>query len=119
MWVELPAVGLSGGIIVGCDSSKFIVEKHQVHQFSVTLFIKNRIDAVQWCLTVVYGPVNNSLKAQFWEELHQIGTNCYDAWLICGDFNTIRYRHEKTGTNFHMRASKRFNTFIENFSLFE
>jgi hypothetical protein len=45
IWVTLSAVGLSGGIIVGCDSSQFILENTIVGSFSITLMLKNMVDA--------------------------------------------------------------------------
>jgi hypothetical protein len=33
IWVTLPAVGLSGGIIVGCDSAQFILKNAIVGSF--------------------------------------------------------------------------------------
>jgi hypothetical protein len=43
-WLELPAVGLSRGILFGCDSAKFHIDKTIVRQFSLTAFLTNRID---------------------------------------------------------------------------
>jgi hypothetical protein len=63
--------------------------------------------------------VDSSLKVQFWEELRQIKTGCHEAWLICGDFNAIRFSHEKSGPNFHARASARFNIFLDDLNLIE
>jgi exonuclease III len=65
IWVTLPAKGLSGGIIVGCDSSQFILENTLVGLFSVTLMFKNRVDDTNCAFTSVYGPVDISLKGQF------------------------------------------------------
>jgi hypothetical protein len=68
---------------------------------------------------VVYGPVYNGLKKEFWEELRFIGTIKYDAWLVCGDFNAIGFRHEKSDSKFHVKTSKRFNSFLEDLYLLE
>jgi hypothetical protein len=46
VWIQLPSVGLSGGIVVGCDSAKFMIERSILGKFSVTLMIKNRLDNV-------------------------------------------------------------------------
>jgi hypothetical protein len=75
----LLAIGLSGGIIIGCDSSQFILENTIVSAFSVTLMLKNRVDDAKWTFTYVYDPVNASLKGQFWEELRNINTVRYTA----------------------------------------
>jgi hypothetical protein len=36
-----------------------------------------------------------------------------------GDFNSIRFSYEKLRLNFHINASKKFNSFLEDFNLFE
>jgi len=36
-WVQLSSVGLSVGILVGCDSAKVIVENTIIESFSITL----------------------------------------------------------------------------------
>jgi hypothetical protein len=43
-WLELPTVGLFGGILFGCDSAKFYIDKIIVRQFSLTAFLINIID---------------------------------------------------------------------------
>jgi hypothetical protein len=53
-WFLLPARGLSGGFLIGCNNSYFI---------------------------------------------------CHAAWLICGHFNVIHFKHKKSGPNFVARAS--------------
>jgi hypothetical protein len=60
-----PSVGLSDDILVGCDSSQFILEHAMVGSFSVILMLKNKVDNVQWTFTSVYGPVDSNLKVQF------------------------------------------------------
>jgi hypothetical protein len=81
--------------------------------------IKNRLDNVNWTFTTVYGPVDNSVKEQFWQELRDIKSISYEAWLICGDFNAIRFRNEKSGSSFNVRASSTFNKFLDDFNLIE
>jgi hypothetical protein len=67
----------------------------------------------------LYGPVDASLKGQFWEELRNISTVRYVAWLLYGDFNVIRFKHKKSGLNFQNRVSARFNAFLDDYALIE
>jgi hypothetical protein len=64
-WFLLPARGLSGGFLIGCNNSYFIIEQTLIGIFFITLMIKDRLDGNCWIFTTVYGPVNSSLKAQF------------------------------------------------------
>jgi hypothetical protein len=59
----------------------------------------------------VYGSIDPGLKSAFWEELRQVGSMIYEAWLVCGDFNSLRFTYEKSDSNFHVKASKKFNFF--------
>lgn len=120
IWLVKPSIGLSGGILIGMDGSKFRLEKHEIRKFSITVWIQNRVDdSVRWSLTVVYGPINLSLKKEFWAELNSIGTQVHTNWLLCGDFNSLRFRHEKTGQNFQHKVSRKSHTFLDDYSLFE
>jgi hypothetical protein len=85
----------------------------------VTLMIKNMIDNVNWTFTTVYGLVDTSVKDQFWKELRDIKPVSYEAWLICGDFNVIRFRNEKSRPNFNVRASSKYNNFLDDLNLIE
>jgi hypothetical protein len=61
-WIQLLFIGLSSGIVVCCNSAKFIVEQTIIGSFSITLMNKNKIDNKHWTFTIVYDPVNSSLK---------------------------------------------------------
>jgi hypothetical protein len=85
----------------------------------LTVSITNRFDQIKWHLTNAYGPIDTRLKVLFWEELKSIGNNITDAWLICDDFNFIRFRNERSCSTFSHRISKKINTFLDNYSLIE
>jgi hypothetical protein len=72
-------VGISGGILFGCDTAKFHIDKTIVRQFSLTVFLTNRVDNFSWYCTIVYGSVDNSLKGDFWEELTLLGNEVLEA----------------------------------------
>jgi hypothetical protein len=48
-----------------------------------------------------------------------LSNTTFDAWLICGDFNFIRFRTKRTGSTFSHRISKKFNVFLDDYSLIE
>lgn len=47
-------------------------------------------------ITVVYAPFDNILKDAFWHELDTSRTISAYPWLICGDFNAVRCRQERS-----------------------
>jgi hypothetical protein len=87
--------------------------------FSITLFLENKSDSVQWACTSVYGPVLSHLRDSFWDELSLIGHYWDGPWVIGGDFNTIRTRSEKRGLSFNTSNMTKFNNFISNFDLID
>lgn len=118
-WIWVASQGRSGGILFGCDSNTCTVLDSIVHRFSVDIFIQNRSDRCTWMLTIVYAPVDRQLKPSFWRELKHNRIGRQEPWVICGDFNAIRARHEKSGSNFDVRLSGKFNTFVSNHHLVE
>lgn len=118
-WVYLPSVGKSGGILFGVDSSKIDIISHSLHKFCLDIHLVNKIDQTEWQYTVVYGPVIRQLKKELWHELDTIRQGIHKYWVISGDFNVIRSRHEKSGANFDVKISKLFNHFINKYALVE
>lgn len=68
---------------------------------------------------MVYGPNDLALKTSFWQELHHIRDSWSGMWLVSGDFNAIRTKSKKSGTNFIARVSNKFNTFVNGHNLLE
>jgi len=50
-----------------------------------------------WMLSCVYGSPYHQNRAQFWDNLRDIGANYLGAWLCIGDFNMILDQSEKVG----------------------
>lgn len=85
----------------------------------MSIWVKNRKDLHTWMITIVYAPIARNLKSEFWEELRQCGLGRDDMWIVCGDFNAIRKRSEKSGLNFDLNLSSKFNDFINDHHLVE
>jgi hypothetical protein len=81
--------------------------------------LKNRSDNFQWTFIIVYGHIDHSLKDQFWTEIRQIYSYSYEAWILCGDFNSIIFRNKKPGRNFSIKANAQFNALLEDLNLIE
>lgn len=61
---------------------------------------------------VVYGPQGDEEKADFLEELLQIGRSTNGAWMVCGDFNMIYQVANKSNDRLNRAAMRRFRAFI-------
>jgi hypothetical protein len=91
---------------MGFSSLLFNFISWQVGRFSLTVFLENKFDKVKWACTTVYGHVDPSLKANFWDELSDIGLTWRGPWVIGGDFNAIRSRNEKNGVSFDLNNTR-------------
>lgn len=60
-----------------------------------------------------------SLKLDFLDEITQIAPPNSEPCLIVGDFNLIRYPHEKNNNNFHAQEAAAFNDAINSLALIE
>lgn len=119
IWHWVPSRGRSGGILFGGDSNKIKLLSWEAHRFCLDIHFENKLDSTLWHLTTVYGPVDRTIKPQLWEELDTIRNNCTDMWVLCGDFNAIRNRKEKSGQQFDLRSSRMFNNFVGRHDLLE
>jgi hypothetical protein len=97
----------------------FNVLSWKIGQYSITAFLENKADKTKWACTTVYGPVEQSRKADFWAELTDIGINWNGAWVVGGDFNAIRNRREKNKVSFDHRNTQHFNAWIDAFALYK
>jgi len=52
-------------------------------------------------------------------ELTEIAPNDGVPWLVCGDFNMIRFAHEKNNDNFRTREAEAFDDIVNDLSLIE
>lgn len=119
LWHWLPARGRSGGILFGGDSNKIKILACHLHRFCLDIHFENKIDSTVWQLTIVYGPVIRTLKKELWKELDRVRQDSTSMWVLCGDFNVLRHKSEKSGPHFDITTSSMFNSFISRHSLIE
>jgi exonuclease III len=71
----------------------------------------DKINRIKWNLLVVYGAAHEQ-KLKFLSELSSFCSKNSDPILIGGDFNILRYAHERNKPNGIQRFSDLFNTLI-------
>lgn len=118
-WTTKSSNGASGGLLLGINESKFWILNTWIMDFSITVHLKNKFENFEWLFTIVYGPVQYSLRNNFLSEIQSISILGPSAWLICGDFNLIRNRAEKQGPSYNFILSNRFNNLIANLNLID
>jgi hypothetical protein len=82
-WNWTPPRGWSGGILVGLNLEKFIVQNNFHSNFSMKFKLKNKSDHFEWSLIVVYGAAQEEEKESFLRELVQT-VNVENIPLIVG-----------------------------------
>ena len=63
-------------------------------------------------VTNVYGPCDHASKLCFLDSLRSLADSVHGPWIILGDFNLIRFPHEKSNDNFNNTEADWFNDFI-------
>lgn len=83
-----------------------------IGDFFISLKIAKIYLGVAWIIIGVYGRSNPQIRHNFWEELYEVRRRWDGPWLIGGDFNVIRFMHEKNNPNRVTRSMRDFGTFI-------
>lgn len=111
------ARGASGGILIGINSELMEVLENHVGAFFLSCLVKTKCDNFCWEFIGVYGPVNDSLKPVFLDDLRWHIQFRQHPYIIGGDLNMYRFASEKSNTNLDTRAMGLFNSFISYFDL--
>jgi hypothetical protein len=92
---SLPATGSSGGLLTAWNNSFFSCTHHNSSLYTLSVYLTETSSNLSVCITNVYAPSTPELRPTFLEELKEIAPTDGVPWLICGDFNMIRFAHEK------------------------
>lgn len=109
----LSASGTRGGIILACNSNFFSMSEIKQGQYSLTATITMLEEALQWSITVVYGPQLEADKIAFLTELESLSPSMKPAWLLIGDFNLIYKAADKNNDRLNRRMMQRFKGLID------
>lgn len=94
-WVTIDVIGKFGGIVVMWDTNIVDVTDTWFGWHSITVHCRHKGSGFSWVHTVVYGPTKYDEKAEFWEELSDLGVSLDISWCIVGDFNVTRYFRDR------------------------
>lgn len=89
-YVFLPAIGVSGGVLVAWRHDLWTASPASIRRFSISLCF-SPVDgaAMPWWLTNVYSPTRDDEKDAFLQELRDVRFASTGPWLVCGDFNMV------------------------------
>jgi hypothetical protein len=117
--VSRPPRGRSGGILVGVRADTIEILASSIGEFYIKLHVYNKADNFIWSLVAVYGAAQEELKADFLRELVNLAKDNPYPILIGGDFNLLRFPHEKSKGRFDGHWSFLFNAVIDSLDLRE
>ncbi|XP_071728627.1 uncharacterized protein [Rutidosis leptorrhynchoides] len=118
-FIQREMMGKSGGQLLIWDTQVF--EATDVISLDRVIGIRGTWKADGSILNIlnVYGPHENALKKKLWESLGKVIESRDEAWVVCGDFNEVRYETERFNCEFKESRAKRFNEFIANSNLLD
>jgi hypothetical protein len=87
--------------------------------YYIKLTIRNKVDNFTWSLVAVYGAAQDELKADILRELVNLAKDNPYPILIGGDFNLLRFRHEKSKGHIDEHWPFLFNAVIDSLDLRE
>ena len=100
IWHSIPPHGRSGGILLGVLSESMEVLAYTSGEFHIKFHVRNKADGFIWSLVAVYGAAQEEHKAAFLRELMNLANDDPHPILIGGDFNLLRFPHEKSKGRF-------------------
>ncbi|GJV26981.1 RNA-directed DNA polymerase, eukaryota [Tanacetum coccineum] len=112
--VHSDSVGKSGGILCIWDTSSFSRSSVTVSDYFVIIrgvWLKSGMDLL---IVVVYAPQEAKEKRMLWEYLVHVSNQWKGEIVMMGDFNEVRYKADRFGSNFNAREADIFNSFILN-----
>jgi hypothetical protein len=118
-FATVDAMGSRGGIATAWDPRFLSMSSSTRLAHSLTTVFVSTSIAMSFTITNVYAPSDHSHTACFVSEMDELAPTVQGAWLIIGDFNLIRYSHEKNNSNFDLALSAMFNAMIQSLAWFE
>jgi hypothetical protein len=85
--------------------------------YHIKLHIRNRADNFIWSLVAVYGAAQDEFTAYFLREMVNLAKDNPYPILVGGDFNLLRFRHEKSKGRFDDHWPFLFNAIIDSLDL--
>jgi hypothetical protein len=118
-WFLRPPRGRSGGLLVGIRSDTMDVLASSDGEYNIKLTIRNKADDFIWSLVAVYGAAQDAFKADFLCELVNLAKDNLYSMIIGGDFNLLRFHHEKSKGHFDSHWPFFINDVIDSLDLRE
>jgi hypothetical protein len=116
---SVDADGSRGGITTAWDERSLSLSSAYPKTFSLTTVFTSTTTDLDFTVTNVYAPSDHGLTSSFIAEMVSLHDQVRGPWLVVGDFNLIRYPHEKNNDNFDRNLAALFNGLIRDVGWFE
>ncbi|GKA13005.1 RNA-directed DNA polymerase, eukaryota, reverse transcriptase zinc-binding domain protein [Tanacetum coccineum] len=117
--VHSDAVGNSGGILCVWDPNSFCKNNVTISDYFVIIRGCWRLTGHNFLLIAVYAPQDSRDKQSLWDYLQQEIGKWKGEVIIMGDFNEVRFKSDRFGSNFNLHGAQLFNSFISGSGLVE
>lgn len=114
-----PSTGASGGILTAWSDSTFSLLSSSSTPHTLSVHLSSTSTSFNFLATKIYAPSTPEDRAAFLDELRAIAPPPSTPWIVGGDFNMIRYAHEKNNDNFRLAEAEAFNDCINSMCLIE
>ncbi|KAJ9565542.1 hypothetical protein OSB04_001508 [Centaurea solstitialis] len=112
-FVSLDAIGNSAGILTVWDTNLFDVSDSCKQEGFVAVWGVWKEKQIPLGGINVYAPQCVSSRRSLWHAIQWVvRTNGDSAWIVCGDFNEVRFPEERLGSVFDSLGARSFNDFI-------
>ncbi|PWA80058.1 RNA-directed DNA polymerase, eukaryota [Artemisia annua] len=106
------AIGNSGGILCIWDPNCFSKESVTISDSFVIIRGTWRLTGQKFLMIVVYAPQDSRDKNTLWDYLHHEISKWKGESIVMGDFNEVRFKSDRFGSNFNVNGAYSFNSFI-------
>ncbi|GKC12731.1 RNA-directed DNA polymerase, eukaryota [Tanacetum coccineum] len=118
-YVHSDSVGNSGGILCVWDPKSYVKLSATVSDYFVILRGNWVSNGNLLLIISVYAPQDLTEKKLVWDYLGHVIANWKGEVIIIGDFNEVRNKNKRFGSNYNVQGANAFNSFIANAGLEE
>ena len=122
-WEFVPSINAVGGLLSIWNNESFVVDKRVVGKGFILLEGTWSKEDIRVGIINVYAPCDLQGKREQWNEIKHLKSSSHvHLWCILGDFNSIRYQHERTTASQSVGSSTsitEFNSWISDMEVEE
>lgn len=115
----IPLIGASGGLLVVWNKQVFGGLTIHKNEFSISIDFTSKHSGEHILLTNVYGPCQNPARSDFFNWFQDFQIEDDVNWLVLGDFNYVRYPHNRNRSGGNIQDMYSFNEAFNKLALIE